>query len=344
MASARSLLCFSNILAKEEFHVKVLVTGGSGYVGSSVARDLADAGHDVLVYDNLSTGHRKLSKGFEFIQGDIADREKLRLCLSRVDAVMHFAASAYVGESVTNPRKYFRNNVESGLALMDAVLESNVRVFVFSSSCAVYGIPISLPIAESTPKEPINPYGATKLFFERVLSAYSATHGLRYAALRYFNAAGAHPSGTIGEIHDPETHLIPLAIKAALGRGSPLRVFGKNLDTLDGTCVRDFIHVSDLASAHLKALMYLADGGPSLELNLATGKGTSIAEVLSIIEGVTSRSVPHTFAPPRDGDPPILFADARKAKEVLGWESRFDIKEIIKGAWIWEEQLPDFLN
>jgi UDP-glucose-4-epimerase GalE len=295
-----------------------------------------------VVYDNLSTGNRKLCQRLELIEGDIADREKLRICLSRVDAVMHFAASAYVGESVANPRKYFRNNVESALVLMDAVLESDVRIFIFSSTCAVYGIPAALPIVESAPKDPINPYGAAKLFFERVLAAYATSHGLRYAALRYFNAAGAHPSGMIGEIHDPETHLIPLAIRAALG-GSALRIFGKNMATPDGTCIRDYVHVSDLASAHLKALTHLAKVGSSLELNLGTGSGTSIAEVLRTVEEITGRKVPHTFAPVREGDPPSLFADARKAKEVLGWEPKFNIRHIVEGAWQWEQQLPEFL-
>ena len=204
--------------------MKVLVTGGSGYVGSSAVRELAAAGHEVVIYDNLSTGHRKLSSGFQLVEGDIADKDKLRPLLRGMDAVLHFAASAYVGESFANPRKYFRNNVESALALMDAVLESDVRQFVFSSSCAVYGIPQSLPIVESSPKEPVNPYGATKLFFERVLAAYGASHGLRSVALRYFNAAGARLDLNIGEIHNPETHLIPLAIKAALGTAPPLKV------------------------------------------------------------------------------------------------------------------------
>jgi UDP-glucose-4-epimerase GalE len=324
--------------------MRVLVTGGSGYVGSSAVRALAAAGHDVLIYDNLSTGHRKLSAGFELIEGDIADRDKLAPLLKRVDAVLHFAASAYVGESVHNPRKYFHNNVESSLALMDAVLASQVRIFVFSSTCAVYGVPESLPIVETSPRNPINPYGATKLFFESVLAAYSVSHGLRYAALRYFNAAGAHPGGEVGEIHDPETHLIPLAVRASLGTAPPLTVFGSNLDTPDGTCVRDYIHVSDLASAHLKALHYLAGGGPSLALNLGTGKGTSIAELLGLIEQVSGRKVPFVFAPPRAGDPPVLLADATRAKQVLGWTAQYDIRQIVASAVQWEQNLPGFLK
>jgi UDP-glucose-4-epimerase GalE len=324
--------------------MRVLVTGGSGYIGSATVRELAQSGHSVTIYDNLSTGHRKLSKGFELIEGDIADRSKILPALKGVDAVIHFAASAYVGESVANPRKYFHNNVESSLALMDSVLESDVRIFVFSSTCAVYGMPRSLPISESSPKEPINPYGATKLFFERVLSAYSVSHDLRFAALRYFNAAGTHPLGTIGEIHNPETHLIPLAIRAALGMTSPLTVFGQDLDTQDGTCVRDFVHVADLASAHVKALDYLARGGQSVELNLGTGTGTSIKQLIRAIEEVSGRSVPHVYAPPRPGDPPALFAEAQKAKDILGWEPRYSLQQIVTGAIRWEENLAEFLR
>jgi UDP-arabinose 4-epimerase len=319
--------------------MRVLVTGGSGYVGSHTIRELSAAGHDIIVYDNLSTGHRKLSDGFQFIEGDIADQEKLTHVLKRVDAVMHFAASAYVGESVTNPRKYFRNNVESTLQFLDAVLVSDVRLIVFSSSCAVYGIPQKLPIVESSPKEPLNPYGATKLFLERVLAAYGNSHGLRYVALRYFNAAGAHISGTIGECHNPETHLLPLALKAALGTAPPLTIFGQNLDTPDGTCIRDFVHVSDLGSGHLQALSYLANGGPSVALNLGTGRGTSILELLNVVEKVSQREVPHRFAAPRVGDPPVLFAAADKARDVLGWYPQFGLRQMVETAWRWEERL-----
>ena len=324
--------------------MRVLVTGGSGYVGSHTIRELSAAGHDIIVYDNLSTGHRKLSGGFQFIEGDIADQEKLTPVLKRVDAVMHFAASAYVGESVTSPRKYFRNNVESSLRFLDAVLESDVRLFVFSSSCAVYGIPQQLPIVESSPKEPLNPYGATKLFLERVLAAYGGSHGLRYVALRYFNAAGAHISGTIGECHNPETHLLPLALKAALGTAPPLTIFGQNLDTPDGTCIRDFVHVSDLGVGHLQALSYLANGGPSVALNLGTGRGTSVLELLNVVEKVSQREVPHSFAAPRVGDPPVLLAAADKAMDVLGWRPQFDLRQIVETAWSWEERLQSFVK
>lgn len=324
--------------------MRVLVTGGSGYVGSSAVRELAAAGHEILIYDNLSTGHPKLARGFELVRGDIADTEKLATCLRRVDAVMHFAASAYVGESVVHPRKYFHNNVESALALMDAVLASSVRLFIFSSTCATYGIPHALPIVEEHPQRPINPYGATKLFFESVLKAYSVSHGLRFVALRYFNAAGADPSGEVGEIHTPETHLIPLALRACLGRAGALTVFGNALATPDGTCIRDYIHVADLARAHRLALDYLAAGGKSVLLNLGTGQGTSIAELLRLIEEVTGRAVPHQFAPPRPGDPSTLYAEVGRAQEVLGWRARYDMRTIIADAFRWEENLPTYLS
>ena len=316
--------------------MRILVTGGSGYVGSCAAHMLSAAGHQVLIYDNLSTGARQLSAGFEFVEGDIADGERLSPCLARVDAVMHFAASAYVGESVLQPRQYFRNNVERALAMMDCILASTVRMLVFSSSCAVYGVPHTLPITETSPKEPINPYGATKLFFERVLSAYAVSDGLRSVALRYFNAAGAHPNGTIGEIHEPETHLIPLAIQAALGTGPPLTVFGENHPTVDGTCVRDYVHVVDLGDAHVRAVEYLAAGGESTQMNLGTGRGSSIREVLAMVESVSGRPVPHQFASGRAGDPPALYAEAQMAKQTLGWEARNGLRQIVESALKWE--------
>jgi UDP-glucose-4-epimerase GalE len=319
--------------------MRVLVTGGSGYVGSHTARELAAAGHEVVIYDNLSTGFRRLSTGFKLIEGDIADTASLIKAFDGIDAVMHFAAAAYVGESVANPRKYFRKNVEEALLLLDVVLASTIRMFVFSSTCATYGVPRELPITEACPQEPVNPYGATKLFIEHALSAYSKSHGLRYAALRYFNAAGAHASGEIGEIHDPETHLIPLALKAVMGTKPPLTIFGNDLNTVDGTCVRDFIHVTDLGSAHVKALEHLRDGTNSLCLNLGTGKGTSILELLETIRRVTGKEVPHRFAEARAGDPPVLYADPTKAKQVLGWVAKADLDEIVATAWRWEQKL-----
>jgi len=321
--------------------MKVLVTGGSGYIGSHAVRELSRAGHEVVIVDNISTGHRQLCDGFEWVRANISDRKRIAPLLERVDAVMHFAASAYVGESMQNPRKYFLNNVECGLAFLDAVLASPVRLFIFSSSCATYGIPATLPVDESAATSPINPYGATKLFFEQLLSAYNASHGLRYVALRYFNAAGADESGTIGEIHDPETHLIPLALKAALGIAPPLTIFGEDLETPDGTCIRDYVHVSDLAAAHVLALEYLAIGGASTRLNLGTGQGTSIRELIQRFERLTGRVIPHQFAPPRAGDPPILYADPSRARAVLGWTAKRDIDQILQTAWRWEQRLQE---
>ena len=273
------------------------------------------------------------------LEGDIGDEIKLATVLPNVEAVMHFAGSAYVGESVRNPRKYFRNNVEAALKLLDAVLASRVRIFIFSSSCAVYGVPRELPIVESSSKEPINPYGATKLFFERALSAYSVAYGLRSVSLRYFNAAGAHASGTIGELHIPETHLIPLALQAMLGATPPLEIFGNNLNTPDGTCIRDFIHVSDLGQAHVLALEYLANGGETTILNLGTGTGTSVDSVIAAAEEIGQREVPRSYTAPRPGDPPVLYANPSQAKKVLGWQPNRDLHEILRSAWEWELKL-----
>lgn len=316
--------------------MRVLVTGGSGYVGSHAVRELGAAGHEAVIYDNLSTGHRKFSEGYELIEADIVDETRILKALDGIDAVMHFAASAYVGESVANPRKYFHNNVECALKMLDAVLASDVRRFIFSSSCATYGIPQTLPIAESSPREPINPYGATKLFFEQALAAYSVSHGLRSVSLRYFNAAGAHTGGSIGELHTPETHLIPLALRAALGVTPPLTIFGNKFNTPDGTCIRDYIHVSDLGQAHVLALEYLAKGGQTTCLNLGTGDGTSVARLVAAVEDISGRKVPHTYADPRPGDPPILYADASRARHVLGWQPKYDLSQILRSAWNWE--------
>lgn len=321
--------------------MRVLVTGGSGYVGSHTVRELDAAGHEVVIYDNLSTGHRRFSEGYELIEADIADGVSLAKALDGVDAVMHFAASAYVGESVTNPRKYFHNNVESALQLLDAVLKAKARMFVFSSSCAIYGIPKALPITEDAPKEPISPYGATKLFLEHALAAYAVSDGLRSVSLRYFNAAGAHADGSIGELHNPETHVIPLALKAALGVGPPLKVFGKSHRTPDGTCIRDYVHVSDLGRAHVLALEYLANGGMTINLNVGTGVGTSTAQLLALAQEVTGRAVPHSYTEARPGDPPMLYADSSKARAVLGWQPQFGLSEILLSAWKWELKLQN---
>src|SRR5271163_1701426 len=270
----------------------VLVVGGAGYIGSHAARALRQRGHEVVIYDNLSTGHAFLAEGFELLRGDIADAAMLSPALRRVDSVMHFAAHAYVGESVTNPRKYFRNNVEGGLVLLNACVDCGVRRIIFSSTCAVYGVPAKVPIPENTPRQPVNPYGVSKLFFEQALEAYDRAYGLRFASLRYFNAAGADESGEIGELHQPESHLIPLALRAAAGAGPELQVFGSDYPTPDGTCIRDYIHVSDLAAAHVKALEHLQAGKESFAVNLGTGRGDSVQEVLSAVEEITGKKVP----------------------------------------------------
>jgi UDP-glucose-4-epimerase GalE len=316
----------------------ILVVGGAGYIGSHAARVLRDQGYTVVIYDNLCTGHECLAKGFPLIQADISDTSSLRKALADVSAVMHFAAHAYVGESVTNPRKYFRNNVEAGLNLLNTCLDSGVKIFVFSSTCAVYGVPEHVPIAENTPRNPINPYGITKMLFERALEAYDHAYGLRYASLRYFNAAGADDSGEIGELHEPETHLIPLALNAAAGTGPELQVFGEDYPTPDGTCVRDYIHVNDLAEAHIRALEVLMAGGSSLAANLGTGQGCSVREIMQAVEKATGHAVPHRIVPRRDGDPPALVADPSLAEKVLGWRSRRGLDQIVQTAWRWHQR------
>jgi len=309
--------------------------GGAGYVGSHAAHALRSDGHDVVIYDNLSTGHRSLADGFELIVGEIADRVKLSPVLRRVDAVMHFAGHAYVGESVENPRKYFRNNVEAALTLLNACVDGGIRRIVFSSSCTVYGIPSKIPMAEDAPREPVSAYGASKLFFEHALEAYDRAYGVKYVALRYFNAAGADESGTIGELHQPETHLIPSALQAVRGERAPLELFGKDYPTPDGTCIRDYIHVNDLAEAHGLALRYLCGGNDSGALNLGTGRGYSVEEVLKKVEEVTGHVVPRRMAPRRPGDPPSLVADPSRAKEVLRWKAKRSLDDIVKSAWDW---------
>jgi UDP-glucose-4-epimerase GalE len=318
----------------------ILVTGGAGYIGSHAARALRVAGYDVILYDNLSSGFRRLAKGFELIEGDIADREKLNQILPRIDAVMHFAAHAYVGESVENPRKYFHNNGVAALSMLNAALDAGIRRFVFSSTCAVYGTPDRVPINEQTPREPVNPYGASKLFFENVLEAYSRAYQLSSVRLRYFNAAGADESGEIGELHDPETHLVPLALEATSENGRELQIFGSDYPTADGTCVRDYVHVNDLADAHVKALQHLEKlseekRGESLALNLGTGRGHSVLEVMQAAERVTGRPVRRLMGPRRAGDPPALVADPTKARDLLGWTAKRSLEDIVSSAWKW---------
>lgn len=313
----------------------VLVIGGAGYIGSHAARALRSAGHEVIIFDNLSTGYERLAKGFELVKGDVLDPASLKPVLARADAIMHFAAFAYVGESVTNPRKYFHNNVEGGLSLLNSALDAGVKKIIFSSTCAVYGEPAKVPIEENTPRQPVNSYGVSKLFFEQALEAYDRAYDFRYASLRYFNAAGADDSGELGELHNPETHLIPLALKAAAGLGPELKVFGSDYPTPDGTCVRDYIHVTDLASAHVKALDHLAAGKESFAVNVGTGTGVSVNEVLNAVEEVTGKRVPRQTVPRRPGDPPALVANPAKAQALLQWKASRGLREIVATAWNW---------
>jgi UDP-glucose-4-epimerase GalE len=315
----------------------VLVVGGAGYIGSHTAHVLKRRGYEAIIFDNLSTGHPSLASGFEFINADVFDTSRLQTVVRRVDAVMHFAAHAYVGESVENPRKYFHNNILGGFALLNAVLDSGIRKLIFSSTCAVYGNPPSVPITEDMPRQPVNPYGVSKLMFERALEAYDQAYGLRFVSFRYFNAAGADESGEIGELHNPETHLIPSAFEAIRGNRPALDIFGDDYPTSDGTCVRDYIHVTDLAEAHVAGLEYLG-GGKSLAANLGTGHGHSVREVLSTIERVTGKRVPHRIAPRRPGDPPELIADPRLANQTLNWRAERSLEEIVSTAWQWDQR------
>jgi UDP-glucose-4-epimerase GalE len=316
--------------------LSILVVGGAGYIGSHAARALRRFGYEVIIYDNLSRGHAFLADGLELIVADIGDHARLSRAMSRVDAVMHFAAHSQVGESVENPRIYFQNNAELGLALLNCALDGGVRRFVFSSTCAVYGMPKKTPITEDTPRQPVNPYGTSKLFFENALEAYDRAYGLRYVSLRYFNAAGADESGEIGELHDPETHLIPAALKAITGERRELELFGSDYPTPDGTCIRDYIHVNDLADAHVLALKELEAGKSSAALNLGTGMGCSVKEVISMIEEVTGSKVPQRLAPRRPGDPAILVADPSRARAALQWRAKRSLREIVQTAWQWE--------
>jgi UDP-glucose-4-epimerase GalE len=317
----------------------ILVVGGAGYIGSHAAHALRRHGYDVLIYDNLSRGHRFLAEGFELIEAAIADRAQLTRALDRVSGIMHFAADSQVGESVENPRKYFDNNVEGGLTLLNAALDAGIKRFIFSSTCAVYGIPAKVPITEDTPRQPVNPYGMSKLFFENALESYGRAYGLRSISLRYFNAAGADEGGTIGELHHPETHLIPSALKAITGERGPLELFGEDYPTPDGTCIRDYIHVNDLAEAHVLALKHLDAVTASARFNLGTGQGASVKEVIATIEQVTGSAVPRRMGPRRPGDPPELVADPSRAQSALGWKATRSLRDIVQTAWQWEQKL-----
>jgi UDP-glucose-4-epimerase GalE len=285
-----------------------------------------------VIYDNFSTGHRELARGFELIEGNVGDAAKLAGALRGMDAVMHFAALSIVPESVQNPRKYFENNVRDGLVLLNTCLEEGVRQFIFSSTAAVYGNPASVPITEDAPKAPVNPYGRSKLAFEYAMQSYDAAYGLRFISLRYFNAAGCEDSGEIGELHDPETHLIPAALQSATGARAELQIFGDDYETPDGTCIRDYIHVEDLAEAHVLALEHLAGGGSTI-LNLGTGHGHTVREVVSTIERVIGRELPKRVVGRRAGDPPVLLADPSRAEKLLGWKASRSLEQMVASAW-----------
>lgn len=319
----------------------LLVTGGAGYVGSHCCKAFAEAGWTVVTFDNLSRGHRELVLYGDLIEGDLLDRGALDAAIATVkpDAVAHFAAFAYVGESVDDPGLYYRNNTVGTLSLLEAMRDAGVDKLLFSSTCATYGVPQRVPIDETHPQSPINPYGWSKLFVERMLADFSAAHGLHYAALRYFNAAGADASGEIGEWHEPETHAIPLAIQGALRPDYVFTIFGDEFETRDGTGLRDYIHVTDLADAHRRAVDYLMKGGKSDVFNLGTGVGTTVAEIAAAVERVAGRPVARKVGLRRAGDPPALYASNAKAREILGWEPKHsDIENIIRTAWRWHAQ------
>jgi UDP-glucose-4-epimerase GalE len=323
--------------------MRILVTGGAGYIGSHAVKLFLARGHDVWVYDNLSMGHRAAVPAERLVVGDLAEGPRVDQLLveRRIEAVVHFAAFAFVGESVHHPAKYYQNNLVNTLSLLDALRRHCIGRFVFSSTCATYGVPEVVPITEAEKQRPINPYGNTKLAVEWALADYAAAYNWGYAALRYFNAAGAAPDGSIGEDHDPETHLIPLVIQAAAGRRKDIQVFGTDYPTPDGTCVRDYIHVDDLAEAHLAALELLQPGR-HLQLNLGTGRGYSVREVIQVVEEVTGRKVPVVEAPRRAGDPPVLVAAADKARETLGWKPRYpELRPIVETAWKWHQAHPN---
>lgn len=321
--------------------MRILVIGGAGYIGSHMVKTLLEAEHDVVVLDNLSSGYRDAVPGGEFVEGDACDRALLGtvLAVRRFDAAMHFASFIQVGESVTHPSKYYRNNVANALNVLDAMVEHGVPNLVFSSSAAIFGEPQRVPIDEQHPKAPTSPYGRSKWMVEQVLGDYERAYGLRHACLRYFNAAGADPSGALGERHEPETHLIPLVLRAASGRLRAVSMFGADYDTPDGTCIRDYVHVTDLCHAHLLALERLMSDGASAAYNLGNGDGYSVKEAIDAARRVTGRTIPVIEAPRREGDPARLVADSARARRELGWQPRYgDLDTIIAHAWAWEER------
>ncbi len=321
----------------------ILVTGGAGYIGSHAVLALKHAGYEVVVLDNLVYGHRDLVEKLQvkLIVGDLCDRTLLDDLFNNhnISAVMHFAAYAYVGESVTNPSIYYRNNVVGTLTLLDAMMAASIKKLVFSSTCATYGIPKTVPIPEDHPQNPINPYGASKLMVERMLSDFDTAYDFKSVCFRYFNAAGADPNGLLGEDHNPETHLIPLVLQTALGKRESVSIFGTDYPTPDGTCIRDYIHVTDLADAHVLGLKYLLQLGNSTVFNLGNGNGFSVQEVIETAKEVTGKEIKVQKCDRRPGDPPILVGSSDKARTILGWQPQYcDLKDILSHAWKWHQQ------
>ena len=319
----------------------ILVIGGAGYIGSHMVLDLLRTGYPVVTLDNLSRGHRELLPGGEFVHGDMGNPDDLEKVFTEypIKAVMHFAAHSQVGESVELPLTYYRNNVTNTITLLEAMQAAGIRHFIFSSTAAVYGEPVKTPIAEDHPCAPTNPYGATKLAVERLLADVSQANGMTYSALRYFNAAGADKSGDIGERHQPETHLIPLILQVATGERDSIKIFGKDYPTPDGTCLRDYIHVSDLSRAHMLALEQLLAGGANSTYNLGNSSGYSVRQVIETARDITGHAIPAEIDPRRAGDPAILIADSAKIRQELGWQPAYeDVREIIRTAWTWHQQ------
>lgn len=320
----------------------ILVTGGAGYIGSHVNKALAALGRETLVLDNLSNGHDSFAKWGVFEQADLLDAAALQQIFDiyPITGVMHFASFCYVRESMENPAKYYRNNLQGVLHLLDAMVAHDVPNIIFSSTCAVYGFATQVPLLEDHPLAPINPYGRSKRMIEQILADYSMAYGLQYACLRYFNAAGADPDCEIGEWHDPETHIIPVTLDAAMGKAPALTIHGGEHPTPDGTCIRDYIHVNDLATAHIKTLEYLEKGGESLAMNLGNGGGYSVRQVVETVERITGKSVPHSYGPANPGDPPQLVASAEHAKNLLDWRPKYPgLDAIVETAWAWHQRL-----
>ena len=322
----------------------ILVVGGAGYIGSHMCKYLANNGYNPIAFDNLVYGHRQAVKFGPFIEGSIGDSKLLRDVFSeyQIAAVMHFAAFCYVGESVTEPAKYYRNNVANTLNLLEAMVEKNVNNFIFSSSCATYGEPVEIPITEQHPQNPINPYGRTKLMVEQILDDFKNAYGLNSVCLRYFNAAGADPDGELGEDHEPETHLIPLVLQTALGQRERIDIFGDDYPTKDGTCIRDYIHINDLAQAHFLALEKLLNGQPGGKYNLGNSNGYSVKEVVEVARNVTGKPISSKIVERRPGDPAVLIGSSEKAIKELGWRPQFsNLDAIIETAWKWHRNHPE---